>query len=395
MISSTLLLVILCAAPEVSLDDALALALLHNAELKVTRAEVEVAQSSVPLAHDWDMPKLRVRLNDAENLPAGTFTWNVGLAWRPPNPWEWKHGGDAAEAKLLEARFALAASSWRVVKEVRLAWLDVSGAAAHERLARESVLSRGKLLSVLRRRLEQGGGTQVEVNLAQLGETDARQDLLRWQGAGLKAAQSVAWLVGQSVKPVPATLPDVPPTLPELGALEKRLDVQPKLEALRAKVRSTEAQHRNLGAKRLPWPEVQVRFRQRRDDAPINNDFQVGLTVPLGVTPAPQLDVARAVTVRAQAQLDAEKAQLLAELQILFARAQGLRDRWLTFQQDYLAALESHRALQSRVMAEGSLDPTVLLAADRLAIDMEHKRLEVQLDLARTLVELEGVAGPP
>jgi outer membrane protein TolC len=393
--SSALVLVLLAAAPEVSLDDALALALLHNAELKVTRAEVEVAQASVPLAHDWEMPKLRAQLNDAENLPTGTFTWYAGLAWRPPNPWEWKHGGDAAEAKLLEARFELAASSWRVVKDVRLAWLDVSGAAAHERLAKESVVSRGKLLSVLRRRLEQGGGTQVEVNLAQLGETDARQDLLRWQGTGLKAAQSVAWLVGQSVKPIPATLPDAPPLLPDLGALEKRLDVQPRLEALRAKVRSTEAQQRNLGAKRLPWPEVQVRFRQRRDDAPINNDFQVGLTVPLGVTPAPQLDVARAVTLRAQAQLDAEKAQLLAELQILFARAQGLRDRWLTFQQDYLAALESHRALQGRVMAEGSLDPTVLLAADRLAIDMEHKRLEVQLDLARTLVELEGVAGPP
>ena len=392
--TSALLLALLAATPDVTLDEALALALEHNTELRVTRAEVEVAQASIPLAHDWNMPSLRAQVSDVTDMPTGLFTWNAGLSWRPPNPWEWKNGTDAAEAKVLQSRFELAASSWKVLMNVRLAWLDVSGAAAHEHLAKEAVESRGRLLSVLRRRLEQGGGTQVEVNLAQLGETDARQDLLRWQGAGLKAAQSVAWLVGQSVTPIPSPLSDAPPALPDLAALQKRLEGQPKLEALRAKVQVTEADQRNLAAKRLPWPEVQARFRQKRGNT-INDDLQLALSVPLGITPAPQLDVARAVTVRAQAQLDAEKAQLTAELKILFSRAEGLRTRWLAFEKDYHAALDSHRALQGRVMAEGTLDPTVLLAADRLAIDLEHKRLEVQLDLLRTLVELEGIAGPP
>ena len=77
------------------------------------------------------------------------------------------------------------------MKEVRLAWLDVDGAAAHERLARETVENRSRLLGLLERRLAQGGGSQVDVNLARLNETDARQDLLRWQSAGFKAVQSV------------------------------------------------------------------------------------------------------------------------------------------------------------------------------------------------------------
>jgi hypothetical protein len=47
-------------------------ALQHNA---VSRAEVEVAQASVLLAHDWEMPKLRAR---PTSLPAGTFTWYAG-----------------------------------------------------------------------------------------------------------------------------------------------------------------------------------------------------------------------------------------------------------------------------------------------------------------------------
>lgn len=388
-----LTLLLLAAAPEITLDDALALALQHNAELKVTRAELEVERASIPLAHDWEMPKLQARINDVENL-GGNFRWLVGLSWHPPNPWEWKHGTDAAEARVVQARSDLASNSWRVLKEVRLAWLDASGAAAHERLSKDALVGREKLLSVLKRRLDQGGGTQVEVNLALLGETDARQDVLRWQGQRLKAAQSVAWLVGQSVTPIPSTLSDAPPPLPDLAALEKRLESQPRLEALRAKVQVTLALERNAGAKRLPWPEVQVRFRQRRE-MPTDNDLQVGLTVPLGITPAPQLDVARAVTVRAQAQFEAEKAQLAAELQILFSRAEGLRARWLAFEQEYRVAIESHRALQTRVLAEGSLDPTLLLAADRVAIELEHKRLEVHLDLARTLVELDGVAGPP
>lgn len=386
-------LLLLAASPEVTMEQAIELALQHNAELKVSRAEVEVQQASVPLAHDWEMPKFQARLNDVDEL-AGQFSWLVGLSWRPPNPWEWKNGSDAATARVAQAKYELAASSWRVVRDVRLAWLDASGAAAHEAFATEALASREKLRSVLQRRLDKGGGTQVEVNLAQLGETDARQDVLRWQASRLKAAQSVAWLVGQAVTPIPSKLSGEPPVLPELSVLQKRLESQPRLEALRARVEMTQAAERTAGAKRLPWPEVQVRFRQRRD-MPVDNDLQLGLSMPLGVTPAPQLDVAKAVTVRAQAQLDAERAQLAAELQILHSRAEGLRARWLVFEQEYRTAIESHRALQNRVIAEGSLDPTLLLQADRVAIELEHKRIEVHLDLARTLVELEGVAGPP
>ena len=263
----------------------------------------------------------------------------------------------------------------------------------HEKLAQDTVGVRLQLLGVLQRRLAQGNGTQVELNLAQLGETDARQELMRWQSAGLKATQSVAYVVGQPVTPVPAALSDTPPPLPELAALEERLEKHPVLEALRAKLGASKEQEKNLAAKRLPWPEVQTRFRQRTE-TPTSNDWQLGLTVPLGITPAPQLDVARAVSARNQAQLDAEKAQMASELKILLARAEGLRERWLSFEEGYRATLTSHRALQARVLAEGSLDPTLLLAADRQAIDLEHKRLEVQLDLARTLVELDFTAGP-
>lgn len=398
MCSSEVLLVATLLAgtpsmPMVSLDEALKLALEGNAELKVARAEVDVAQATVPLSHDWEMPKLRLQLNDVQNVPTGAFRWYAGLSWRPPNPWVWRNGSEAAEADVVGMRSELAARSWRVVRDLRLAWLDLSGAAAHEKLAKDTVEVRQKLLEVLRKRLAQGGGTQVELNLAQLGETDARQEELRWQAAELKATQAVAYLVGQPVMPVPATMPAEPPELPTLEALEARLEKHPVLEALRAKVARAKAKERTEGSKRLPWPELQARFRQETGTTP-QNDFQFGVTVPLGVTPAPELDVARAVATRNQAQLDAERAQRRSELQILLARAESLKERWLTFEQDYRTTLASHRALQQRVLAEGSLDPTLLMTADRQAIDLEHKRLEVQLDLARALVELDGVAGP-
>jgi outer membrane protein TolC len=352
-----------------------------------------VARASVPLAHDWEMPKLRLQLNDVQNVPTGAFRWYAGLSWRPPNPWVWRNGSDAAEYQVVELRAELAAKSWRVMKELRLAWLDLSGAVAHEDLAKSTLEVRQKLLVVLRKRLERGGGTQVELNLAQLGETDALQELMRWQGAELKATQAVAYLVGKPVLPIASTLASTPPELPSLEALEARLEKHPALEALRAKVERAHAKEKNEGAKRLPWPELQARFRQETGTTP-QNDFQFGVTVPLGVTPAPELDVARATALRNQAQLDAEKAQRQSELQILLARAESLKERWLSFEKDYRTTIESHRALQARVLAEGTLDPTLLMTADRQAIDLEHKRLEVQLDLARALVELDAIAGP-
>ncbi|MFZ5444378.1 MAG: TolC family protein [Myxococcota bacterium] len=379
--------------PTVTLDDALALALERNAELKVARAEVEVSRVSVPLAHDWEMPKLRVQFNDVQAVPTGDFRWYAGLSWRPPNPWVWRNGSDAAEAEVVEMRAALADKSWALVRELRLAWLDLSGAAGHERIAKDSLEVRHRLVALLQRRLDGGRGTQVEVNLAQLAATDARQEELRWQAAGLKSVQAISYLVGTPVLPVPAPLAAEPPGLPQLEVLEARLDKHPALEALRAKVARAKAKEKLEAAKRLPWPELQTRFRQETS-VPPKNDVQVGLTVPLGVTPAPELDVARALTVRNQAQLDAELAQRRSELQILLARAESLKERWLTFEQEYRATIESHRALQARVLAEGTLDPTLLMQADRQAIELEHKRLEVQLDLARALVELDGVAGP-
>jgi outer membrane protein TolC len=380
-----------------TLEQALDRALKNNAELKVMRAEVEVYSASVALAHPWSMPELRLQFNNVASAPTGNYNWYVGLSWQPPNPWEWSHGVDAAQARLLDARFDLAARSWQVIKNLRLAWLDVSGAAAHEQLATETIQLRHRMLELMQKRLEQGASTQVEINLAQLFETDARQEQLRWQGAGLKGTQSVAYLVGEPVAPVPSVLPALPPELPRLEDLETRLDAHPVLEALKARVSMAESNAKTLAAKRLPWPEVSARFRHHQSDNlnNVNNDLQVGLTLPLGVTPAPELEVARAQITRNRAQLDAQKAQMRSELVILLSRAEGLRDRWLSFEKDFSATLASHRQLQERVLAQGTLDPALLMTADRQAIDLQHKRLEVRLDLARTLVELEAVAGPP
>ncbi|MBM4783176.1 MAG: TolC family protein [Archangiaceae bacterium] len=393
MYSLSVAVLVLAAAPT-TLEQALTLGPDGNAELRVSRSEVEVARASVPLAHDWEMPKLRLQFNDAQAVPSGSFTWFTGISWRPPNPWEWSNGASQAELKVRQAELDLAAQTWRVVRDVRLGWLDVSGAAAHEALARRSTELRGKLRAVMQRRMERGGSTQVEVNLAQLAETDARQDVARWEANRLKATASVAWLVGQPVAPIPLTLPDTPPELPSLATLLDRLERHPHLESLRLRVEAGRAGERLVGAKRLPWPELQLRLRQKTGETPVQNDLQVGLTIPLGITPAPQVDVARAQVVRAQAQYDAEHAQQSAELEILMARAQGLTERWRSFESEYRATMTSHLALQARVLADDSLDPTLLMTADRQAIELEHKRLDVQVDLAKVLVELEGTAGP-
>ncbi len=394
MFSSSLLALALTATPEVTLDQAIALAMAGNAQLKVARAEVELARAQVPLAHDWDLPKLRLMVNNVDDVPTGQFRWYGALSWLPPNPWVWKNGADAAENKLMQSQLEFAALSWRLVRELRLAWVEVSGAAAHEALAKETVEVRRKMVALLARRLAQGQGTQIDLNLAKLGEADARQDELRWQGAGLRAAQSVAYLVGHPVVPKAEPVPDGALPVPSLELLLARMEQHPALVALRSKVRASEANERTLGAKRLPWPEIQLRLRQNVE-VPLSHDVGVALTVPLAVTPAPQLEVARATTIRNQAQLDAERAQMLSELEILTARAESMRDRWRAFEGDYNQTLTAHRQLRARVLNDGTLDPTALLTADRQAIDLEHKRLEVQLDLARAVIELEAVAGPP
>ncbi|MFO0595569.1 MAG: TolC family protein [Myxococcaceae bacterium] len=396
MCSSSLLVALLAAAvsgPEVTLDQALALAVEGNARLKVSRSEVELSRAQVVAAHPWEMPKLRAQLQRIDDISINKYSWYTSLAWTPPNPWEWSSGTDAAEARLAQAQFDLAALQWDMEKDLRLAWLDVSGAASHERVAHDALMVRRTLIDLLTRRLAKGQGTQIELNLANLVATDARQDELRFQSDALKASQAVAWLVGQVVTPVPAALPDEPPAIPPVDQLMTRLERHPALLALQQRVNAASAAERVVIARRLPWPEVQVRLKENVNATP-SFDFTAGIAVPLAITPAPQLEVARAQTARLQAQLDAERAQMKSELQILHIRAESLRERWLSFEQDYRATITSHRQLQARVLNDGSLDPTLLLNADRQAIDLEHKRLEVHLDLARTLVELEAVAGP-
>ena len=81
------------------------------------------ADDQTPSRKPWNNANAQIRLpTDAQRrqfAPCRCDWWNRAAAGSIV-------GTDSAEAKLLQARLELATMSWEVLKDVKLAWLDVS-----------------------------------------------------------------------------------------------------------------------------------------------------------------------------------------------------------------------------------------------------------------------------
>src|SRR5207249_4727922 len=76
-------------AEGVDADQAVAVALTYNPELRALRWEHGIAQGEVAAASAISNPSVQVFMKHLQDSGAGGEGWSVELRWTPPRPVEW------------------------------------------------------------------------------------------------------------------------------------------------------------------------------------------------------------------------------------------------------------------------------------------------------------------
>lgn len=175
-----------------SVDEVSAIALTWNLALRAARARAGIARAEVVVAGLFPDPQFGADLSDlgvlvsekdeegnveSVDLSRGPLDWVAGLdlVFPLPRPGELDARVGAAEARELATRADIARVEWRLVGEVRQAFLGVM--AAEERVRLMDRLSEvvGRTHSFFERGREMGAATALEENLAAIELDTIRQ----------------------------------------------------------------------------------------------------------------------------------------------------------------------------------------------------------------------------
>lgn len=316
-------------------------------------------------------------------------------------------GEDAARAgvEASESRRELARRDVR--RAVVSAYAGVAAARASEPLVREIVSILEERLSDARERLDAGATTRRTVLAEEAALAAAEVQLMRTR-QGLRTAEAtLEWLIGR--EPGELDPPALPEELPDEARLvERARATHPRLAELRATARQAEVQLRVAEASRPLLPDIGLNVKaevqgQRVPLVQANwiDTWDANLTVSVGVQTTLYDGFANA------AQQNASRAQRDQALSAVAEYGDSLPLQVRRHYERYLVARASLREAQARAasaeeerrVAEVGYENELitrgeLLGARAGVLEAGLASVAARLDMARSLAELEYLAGP-
>ena len=254
----------------------------------------------------------------------------------------------------------------------------------------------------VRRQVEQGRATRLELNLAQLSTVYAQRALDDLQ---LGCIQAQALLHAQlgvvSSEPIvlrgSASMKTEPPTLPDPVALAQRaIGERQMIKAAYARILQRDQAVRIEKSRRWPWLTLSGRYRHT-ESTPFSDDLLLGaeLSLPMiHLQPGPLL-VAQAERDREQAVLD---AQVQALQQSVYAAHGELKLRLailLRYQREILPVLVEHENLLQAALAGAQVDLVALLSSEENVLRGQREFGDARLAYRRAVVAPEAAVGVP
>lgn len=387
------------AAAPLGLDEAAALASVQQPALDALAARARAAREEAIAARALPDPEIGVGVTD---LPAtGTDAWSLTrdsdtqvmfeIAQRFPRAEKRRLRGaiEAQEADRLDAERAATARALR--REVRLAWLDVwlaeRALALRQRTLRDAAAQRDAVA------IAQGTGTATLADhLAATVEVGRLQDAIEGTAADVARARiALARWIGDAAQ---RTLPDgdrLPPAPPLPTATEAvtRIRTHPHLDAMAQMAAVAGTSVAAARAEYAPDYRVALAWGHRPGFSEMVS-LEVSADLPLFRRDRQDRRVAAAL-----AREDAANAELVdalrrhaAEVQMHVSDAERLRARLAIHDATLLpqAAARVDAALVAWSANRGALRD--VLDARRSVLDVAQARLELDVELARRIVEL-------
>lgn len=379
----------------ISIDDAVAVALHLNPELRAARSSLGIAHAEVVIAGLYPSAELGADLADLGvlsseldddghvdgiDLSSGPLDWVAGidLTYPLPRPGERDARTDAATARLEAARADIAQAEWRLVGDVRRAFIEQIGADNRLDLMDRSAEIARRTRDFFERSRQLGAATALEANLAALDF-----DLIEERREGLRvarrlAAQTLNALLGVPPEPaltvrISGDLLDPTPPWGDPGTLvEQALLRRPDIAVLRARYDETEAELRLQISRR--WPGITV-------------GTAISIELPFfSQMNEPAIQAALARRAQVADQLRANVHQLRAEVHRALALWEQCSRRADYFQRNTAPHVQLGLKLAEESIAARELTLLDALITQRQALDAQERQLELRLAAAHAAV---------
>jgi cobalt-zinc-cadmium efflux system outer membrane protein len=385
------------AAPELSFDDALALALEKSPRLRTLLAEVRFAEADLLGARAYPFnPVLEASRTGRDDGSRSTRDHEVAISQELEIAGQRGKRIGAASASLETARARFERGRQVFVAEVGAAFVAALRARELAALAAfEQDIARG-LTAFEQRRLDAGAGTLVDLNLARAAEGRARRqvELARADDAAARAAlaerlglapAALPPLAGELARewPAPAALEEI-----ERRALERRQD----LVALRAEGAAAAARLRLERSLAAPSLVLGV-ARGREEDVEDLTTAAAGLSLPIFQRNQGGIATARAGQEAVAAATDSATLTVRSEVAAAHGRFEAATRALTVFQETVAGTLEENLELVQKSFAAGKLRASEVLVFRREFVDSRRELIEAAAEAWLARIALDLAAG--
>jgi len=275
-------------AAGLSREEAVAVALFLNPDLRSFRKERGIAEGEVVAAGLLPNPELQVTWLYIEHFTHSLATsgFDVALNWAPPRPGERGAKIARAQAHLDAVRSEIAVQEWKLAADVRSAFAAVRAGEERLAIADTSVKLEDRIRDFVRERARLGDANRMDLNLAEIAHSEvarereavsielerARRELRRLLGLPPEYEFKLRDAEGLAYRAI---------TIEE-GTLESTmLDHRPELATARKLYEESEEALRLACIQQWPWFRFGPAYARDEIDGKPGNRFGLGLGIDL------------------------------------------------------------------------------------------------------------------
>ena len=385
-------------------DQAVAVALILNPELRAARRELGVAEGELVSAGLLSNPTISLGWLHVQGITTDFASGliELGADWVPPRPGELDARKSLARARIDQVSAEVSAAEWRVATEVRTAHLRVQIAEEQLRLAEGLLKLQQRVRQFIRDKRALGDATDLDASFAEVECASALQ------GRALSAADvesarlQLNTLLGlpPRAEVVLEAAPAPPePDLAQLdpGRLERlMLEHRPEVAAARGAYAQAEQRLRLACLASWPWFGVGPSFeREVGDDGSSVSKLGLGASLDLPILSYNQGEIASLVADRARLREEVRARIYLGQAELGEAlRNLRAQQRLIAIYHDAVQpALDENARLTEAGVALGDFDLVQLIASQDKALRTRSEFLAARLELGSAVFELERSIG--
>jgi len=380
-------------AVRVTLAETLSTVLTHNPEIAAAVQQRAVAVAETRIAGAYPNPEVALssgRWQPRSGIPGTGSAQQLMVSQPIETP-------SVRDARARAAGFGVSAADagaqsirLDVGFEARAAFFQLLRRQEESRLADENVALLADIFSRVRSRVEVGEAPRFELVRAEAEVLSARTQA---DASRLQVEEARGLLRRLSGNALPAqfeasgTLPGVA-SLPDLTLLQGRvLDANPRLRVLSSEYDRMRARLDQERALRTPQPTISI--TQSQDPETRQTSFGVALPLPLWNRRDGQIAQVQAGIDLALTQIEAQRVQLLRELDVAYSRASIAQRQVETFESGLLSSAQSALKVAEAAWRFGERSFLEVLDAQRTLRSVRREYNQVRFDRHAAWIEIE------